>query len=198
MKNYLVQCLFVCLVISLSSRVAIAFEEEHEAHEHGHATLTVVQEKDELQMVFKSPAMNIVGFEHQPNTAEQKAKVEAAEGILKDAKRLFQLSSSAGCELEHVTVSSALLSGAHKGHDDEHHEDHDDEHHDEYDDHHEASHSEFEAEYHFECKNIAALKDVKVSLFELFNSLQEVEAQVISSAGQSLQELDHRKTSITF
>lgn len=210
MKNYLVQCLFVCLVVSLFSRVALAFEEEHEAHEHGHATLMVVQEKNELQMMFKSPAMNIVGFEHQPSSPEQKAKIEAAEKILKDANRLFQLSSDAKCDLEHVQVSSALLSDAHGSHDDEHeshdeHKAHEDEHesHDEHkthedEQHDEESHSEFEAEYHFECANMAALKEVNTALFEAFTSIEEIEAQVIAKSGQKLAELDHDNTAIKF
>ncbi len=205
MKNDLVQCLFVCLVVSLFSRVALAFEEEHEAHEHGHATLMVVQEKDELQMVFKSPAMNIVGFEHQPSSPEQKAKIEAAENMLKDAKHLFQLSPDASCDLEHVKVSSALLSGEHKDHDE--HKDHEGDHHEGHDEHegHDAheghdveSHSEFEAEYHFECANMAALKEVKLALFEAFASIEEIQAQIIVQSGQKLAELDHDNTAIKF
>ena len=109
MKNYLVQCLSVCLFFSLSLSKSFAFEEEHEAHEHGHATLMLVQEKQKLQLVFKSPAMNIVGFEHQANSHEQEHKVRLAEQSLIDAARLFLISPDAQCTLKNFHVSSSLL-----------------------------------------------------------------------------------------
>jgi hypothetical protein len=61
-----------------------------------------------------------------------------------------------------------------------------------------SSHSEFEAEYHFECKNISALKTIKLTLFDAFSSIEEIEAQIITSSGQQLLELDHNNVSIKF
>jgi len=191
MKNYLVQCLFVFLFLNLSVHTAFAFEEEHEAHEHGHATLMLVQEKDELQLVFKSPAMNIIGFEHQVNSPEQHAKVEWAKQSLSDAAQLFLISQKAQCALEHVHITSSLLETG----------DHSDEHEDHLDGHKgedKDSHSEFEAEYHFECANTSALKEIKVALFETFTSIEELETHIISKAGQALLELDRHNVSIKF
>lgn len=220
MKNYLASTA-VCLGLTLNS--AIAFEVEHEAHEHGHATLSIAQEKSELQLLFKSPAMNIVGFEHQPSSKEQHAKVDKAKDLLSHPEKLFTINSEAKCSIEHVNIASALLADdgheehGHKKHDDhhdDHKEDHKDEHHhdhhakhkeqhDHHKDehhgehaHHEETHSEFEAEYHFECDNIASLNNISVSLFKSFSSLEEVEAQVVTSKGQRLVELDHDNVTI--
>jgi len=193
MKNYLVQCLFVFLFFNLSARAAFAFEEEHAAHEHGHATLMLVQEKDELQLVFKSPAMNIIGFEHQANSSEQHAKVEWAKKSLSDAARLFHVSQNAQCELEHIAITSSLLEK------DEHSDEHEYHEMDDHDSHtggDNDSHSEFEAEYHFECVNITALKEIKLALFEIFTSIEEIETHIITNSGQKLLELDRENVSI--
>jgi len=172
-------------------RAVFAFEEEHEAHEHGHATLMLVQEKDELQLVFKSPAMNITGFEHQANSPEQHAKVEWAKQSLSDAAHLFVISQNAQCVLEHVDITSSLLETDDHGDEHESHaeDDHDDD---------EDSHSEFEAEYHFECASINALKEIKVALFETFTSIEELETHIITKSGQKLLELDRHNVSIKF
>jgi len=194
MKNYLVRYLFVFLFFNLSVRAVFAFEDEHEAHEHGHATLMLVQERDELQLVFKSPAMNIIGFEYQANSPEQHAKVEWAKQSLSDAAHLFMISQNAQCALEHVDIKSSLLEA------DDHSDEHESHHEDEHNDHTEDinSHSEFEAEYHFECASISQLKEIKVALFETFTSLEEIEAHIISNSGQALRELDRRNVSIKF
>jgi hypothetical protein len=230
MKNYFVRYLFIFLIFNLSVTAALAFEEEHEAHEHGHATLMLVQEKNELQLVFKSPAMNIIGFEHQASSPEQHAKIEWAKQSLSDATSLFMISQNAQCVLEHVDIKSSLLeaddhSDEHKSHHEDehndehesHHEDehsdehashHEDEHSDEHASHHEdehsdhaddiTSHSEFEAEYHFECASISQLKEINVALFKTFTSLEEIEARIITNAGQALRELDRNSASIKF
>jgi hypothetical protein len=218
MKNYFVRYLFIFLIFNLSVTAALAFEEEHEAHEHGHATLMLVQEKNELQLVFKSPAMNIIGFEHQASSPEQHAKIEWAKQSLSDATSLFMISQNAQCVLEHVDIKSSLLeaddhSDEHKSHhedehNDEHESHHEDEHSDEHASHHEdehsdhaddiTSHSEFEAEYHFECASISQLKEINVALFKTFTSLEEIEARIITNAGQALRELDRNSASIKF
>jgi len=200
MKNYLVQCLFVFLFFSLSVRAVFAFEEEHEAHEHGHATLMLVQEKDELQLVFKSPAMNITGFEHQANSPEQRAKVEWAKTSLNNAAQLFLINQNAKCVLEHADVKSSLLkmddhSDENESHAKADHENHHDDDHNNHDDDND-SHSEFEAEYHFECASISNLKEIKVTLLEIFTSIEELETHVITQSGQKLLELDRHDLSI--
>ncbi len=212
----------------LYSSVLHGFERDHDAHEHGHAVLLLATEGDEVQMEFTSPAINIVGFEHQPDSEEDKHKVEQAKSSLMQTEELFVFNPEAACKVEHVEVESALLSDdAHHEHHDEHkdhhddhhseakhHDDHHDEekhhdhhdeekHHDEHDDHHHEheegeAHSEFSVEYHFECDNIEKLKSLNVLLFEKFTSLEEVEVNLVSSDGQQRMELDKDTTEITF
>lgn len=231
MKNYLSKFAYTSVAFFIASATH-AFE-EHGAHEHGHATLALVQENNELQLLLTSPAMNIVGFEHAPSTDEHHAKIDAAAKLLKDHNQIFSISTEAGCALEHAEVRSELLEASYKDdhdehhHEEEHHEekhhdkDHHDEHHAEHDHDHEAkhndhehgdhhdkehhdnhdseegwAHSEFEAEYHYECSDIAALSEIKVNLFESFGSIGELEVQVVMESGQKLIELSPGNSSI--
>ena len=63
--------------------------EQHEAHVHGEAQLLIAQEGNQLEIEFKSPAINIVGFEHKPSNAKQEASLEAAVATLKQPGQLF-------------------------------------------------------------------------------------------------------------
>lgn len=174
--------LFSNIFMVMFSAFAGAFERDHDAHEHGHATLMVAIEKEVLQIALKSPAMNIVGFEYQPSSHEDKEKVHKAEAQLKKVSELFGLPESAGCELEHTKIESSLLASAY-----DHHDHHDDE-----------LHSEFEAEYHFECESISTLNAFDVKLFKLFPGMEEVEAQIVGDRGQKLIELVKGKTQVAF
>ena len=46
--------------------------EQHQAHVHGEATLHVVVEGNTVEIELQSPAMNLLGFEHSPETQQQK------------------------------------------------------------------------------------------------------------------------------
>jgi hypothetical protein len=200
MKNHLSKYVLALLIPNFFACPAIAFE-EHGAHEHGHAALTVVQEKGALQMVFTSPAMNIVGFEHMPNNVQHKDKINKASEQLQHANFLFQINSEAKCAIKTVRINSALIDSLHHrdGHDDSkhaHHEHHHDDHHKYHEEarehhshghgHQEEIHSEFEAVYDFKCKNYEALEDVVLGVWSTFPSIDELEVQVVSPSVQKL------------
>lgn len=229
MSKKVSQILFAgTLSLSLSAE---AFERDHDAHVHGHANLMVVVEKNELQIALRSPAMNIVGFEHKPSSHKDEERVEDAVSQLKKANTLFALPSAAGCALEKVHIESELMdrevtdSDGHHDHHKEHHEekDHDDHHDDHHDEHHREKHaghhdhskhdehkshdhheghdevhSEFEAEYHYECSDIAKLDSLDLSLFKVFSKMEEIEAQIVGPKGQTLLELSPSMTRVSF
>lgn len=49
----------------------------HEAHVHGEAEMTLILQNDELAINFESPAANLVGFEHHPETDLQRNALDA-------------------------------------------------------------------------------------------------------------------------
>ena len=66
------------------------------------------------------------------------------------------------------------------------------------DEHADEAHSEFQASYRFECAAPDALTQLEVRLFELFPATEEVEAQVISGAGQTAVELTAAAPNLAF
>jgi hypothetical protein len=175
----------LCVLALFPAGIVLADEAEHREHGphvHGVAQLNVALDGNVLWIELNSPAMNIVGFEHAPQDAEQKAAVGDATATLKDGARVFTPSADAGCRLAEAKVTTDI---EHPGA--EHHDDADEQHED--DKHAGEAHSEFQASYRFDCAAPDALKQLEVRLFELFPGTEEIEAQVISGAGQTAAEL---------
>ncbi len=171
-----------------------------EAHEHGIGALNIAVDGETVAMEFHAPGADIVGFEYEATSAEDRAAIDDAVAILAKPLDLFVLPSAAACNV--VQASAALESEeAHDehGHDDhaeadghdhdEHgHEDHADaEDHDEHghDDHAEAeaSHTEFHAEYTLACGNPDALTGIEFAYFETFENARALKVQIVTSAG---------------
>ena len=188
-----------CLLASaMSTNVALSGEHERrqmDAHEHGITALNIALDGDTLLMELEGPAMNFVGFEHPPETAEQKRAIEAALKTLNGDPQLFVFSDGAGCSLSQAGIRHILDDDDHDDHDDHHdsddHDDHDD-HHDSdgHDDHKKgARHSEFAGEYQFECANPGKFKSVSIGLFKAFPLTTEVEVSFIGPDVQTFKEL---------
>ena len=62
---------------------------QHEAHEHGSARLNVALEGADLYVEFVSPAANIVGFEYEARTEEEKRTVHEALETLESAEQRY-------------------------------------------------------------------------------------------------------------
>lgn len=161
---------------------------QHGAHNHGHATLNIVQEGKTIQLMLESPAVNIVGFEHAATTPQEKQKIEKAVELLKQGEKLFGFPAAAQCVQAEVEVKSELTEFA------AHHDEH--EGHDEHDGH--EGHSEFEVGYQFVCSKPAALNTLKVNIFKLFPLTEEIEAQIVTDQRQSATELSPQASTIHF
>ena len=193
-KNVCWRTLAAAVAFGAASAASVANEtREHEAHEHGHGTLDVVASGDELVLALRMPAVNVVGFEHEPSTEEQHRLVEEAIETFEDAEALFVPSADAKCSVEEVTVALAGLSHEGEHHDEDKHG-HDDAHKDE--DHDEETHSELEAEYHFHCDNPQALENVGVKLFAHLHDTEEIEARVVTDTLQTAIELTENDTMV--
>ena len=222
----------VFMIALLVLGIAFAQDEEgtfveEDAHEHGAALLNVAQEEDVLSVEFISPAVNIVGFEYQPGTAEEEEMVETAITDLADGAALFAPSSAAECVLLAADVEGMEEHSEEHGDehgDEEHGEDHDDEEHGDEDhgdeehgdehgdeDHDEEhaegeehgdeaeTHSEFHATYEFSCENATELVDLELSeLFTLYPGIEDLDVQYVMDSGQGAAELNAGSTQVTF
>jgi hypothetical protein len=159
--------------------------EEHRqlgAHEHGHARLNIAIEGQALSIELEAPGMDIVGFEHDPGTAEQKAALESAKAKLSDGLKLFAPSPAASCALKSANISNQS--------------EHEDEHGHEAKSGEEHHHSEFRAEYAFECASPDRLTSMTFGYFQEFPNSQELDVSLISPKGQSSFQVARDKPSL--
>lgn len=188
------------LAISLDVPAVEDKRREHGAHEHGHGSLDVVVEGDELVTALRVPAVNVVGFEHEPSTDEQRRAVEEALAVFRQGAKLFAPSKAARCAVEKVEVGLGGIEG-HEGEEHEHQAEHDkdEDQQREYEgekveEHKNEAHSELHGEYHFRCEAPEKLKRLAVRVFEHLTDAEELEARVVTSTAQTAAELTPRDT----
>ena len=161
--------------------------EEHaslDAHEHGVASLNVALDGQTLEIQLQSPAMNLVGFEHEAKSDADKAKVAAARQHLEQPQALFALPIEAKCALQDSELDSPLLGG--HAHDEHEHAD-------------EHGHSDIDASYRFACANAEALKTLELgSFFGTFPGTEKLEVQLIGPSGQQGAELTPSNSRLSF
>jgi hypothetical protein len=185
----------LALGLAATTGIGSAQHREAGAHEHGRGTVNIAIEGTRLTMELEAPGMDIVGFEHQAKTEQQKAAIEKAEQQLTVGEALFKLPASAGCVL---ATSSATLEG--EEHDHDHNaQDHgkDPGHPDGKADHSGSEHSGFRAEYAFECKSPASLTGIGFdAYFKAFAGADRLDVTVITPKGQSKFEVSRARPHI--
>lgn len=173
-----------------------------DAHEHGVGELNIALEGKTVAMELHAPGADLVGFEYEAKSAEDRAAIDAAVAMLAKPQELFVLSESAECAV--IQASAELESEEeHEEHaEDEKHEEHaegehEDEEHEEHaeDGHHEenegeASHTEFHAEYVLTCANPSAINEITFAYFEAFQNARELEVQIVTGAGAQAFEVE--------
>ena len=160
--------------------------EEHaslDAHEHGVASLNVALDGQTLEIQLQSPAMNLVGFEHEAKSDADKAKVAAARQHLEQPQALFALPIEAKCALQDSELDSPLFGG--RAHDEHEHAD-------------EHGHSDIDASYRFACANAEALQPLELgSFFGTSPGTEKLEVQLIGPSGQQGAELTPRNSRLS-
>jgi hypothetical protein len=135
-------------------------------------------------MALEVPCADIVGFEYEATTAEDQAKVQAAEEKLAQPLALFVLPRNAGCKVTSAKVVIARESET----------DHDAHEHEEHAqaevDGPEAEHSEFHAEYALSCSNVAAITTISFPYFAAFPSSEELAVTLITEKSQKAFEVN--------
>jgi Protein of unknown function (DUF2796) len=194
---------FLAAAMLVASLPAIAAEEHRELgpHEHGHGKLNIAVEGKRVSMELEVPGADIVGFEHEASTPEQKAAVEKAKVTLSDALGVFKLSAAAGCKLAEATVaiqpedehehteSGALqedadaaaepdATGAQEEAGEEHH------------------HSEFHVTYAIDCASPDKLTAIDFKYFDLFAGARAVSVNLVTEKGQTSYEVTREQPAL--
>ena len=147
--------------------------EQHAAHVHGHAKLLVAVEGGVIEMMFETPAMNLLGFEHKPETPEQLSRVEQVLSELHKPEQLFTIPSSAACKLSETEIESPFQKNGTDG-----------------------QHSDYFARYRFECGNPEEIQQISVHLLRRFPMTESLDVQSISPSGQKAFELTSSNNNI--
>jgi len=178
--------LFIAAILSATSTMAAASETRHaDAHEHGHGQLTVAIEGATVEMELEIPGMDIVGFEHQPETAAQHDAFDAGKAKLAQGGALFSVVGESGCDFKEAHFLE--------------HEDHDDDkktetavHADE-----DEEHMEFHVSYQFSCKDTAKIAGFSFPFFKQFPNSEELDVQIVTSKGQFQFEVNPGEPTLT-
>lgn len=191
----------LCLCVSLWGSMSFA-REQLDAHVHGIASLSIATENNQMEIQFESPAVNLLGFEHKPESQQELDALSNTKTALMTAAELFTF-TGATCQSTNISIDiigpagNADHASDHHDHDDEHADEDDHDHEHAHDDKHDGSHSEVLATYQFDCKANKSAITVQVNLFEKFAGLEQVNVQWISDSSQGSGVLKANQTIVT-
>lgn len=159
---------------------ALAHEEHRElgTHVHGHGTLNLAVESNRLSIELEAPGMDIVGFEHEASSDEQKAAVSKAKQQLADPLSLFKLPAAAECKLADAKVEIEK--------EDAHDHDHgDDKHAHDHAETEKGGHNAFRATYAIDCAKPDGLTAITFDYFKAFAGAKELDVSLVTEKTQS-------------
>ena len=189
-------------------------------HVHGVIQLGVVVEDNSVAVSLHAPLSDVVGFEHAPESDEQRAAIEKAANLLSSPDHMFALTEAANCKASDNSLDGpAYITGDSGGadehsdddhHDDDHHDDHGSHHHDDEHDHHDDhehgdddeehaddEHSEVTANYAWSCDDASRLESLELQFTDGFANVETIEVQVLTSAGAQVFTAESGTTSIS-
>jgi hypothetical protein len=205
--------LLTSLIAALSSFQILAVE-TLDSHEHGSANLNIAIDNKVIAIHFESPAVNIIGFEYQPNDEAQRSLISAAKSKLSNFANSYELQGEPNClmisssadwvsehsESEHLESEHSESEHSESEHSESEHSESEHSEHSEQDETVGASleteHAEFVVEFELQCEQINNLTAIDVSLLALFPAIDEIDTQVIYTGGQIKQELTRNNTLI--
>ena len=188
----------LAVVIGMTVSASVLANEEfrsHEAHVHGKVEVNIAQDGQELLVEVTAPGADVVGFEHAPETAEQKKVFEQAIAQLNKPEDLFGF-NNASCTLKFKSVTNTL-EGDHDNHEGHDHAEHDHDDHEGHD-HSEGGHGEFTAEYHYQCSDIANLNTVNTQWFSKFSNTKSMTVNLLTDSVQTQEVLNAERVSFRF
>ena len=160
---------------------------EYGAHVHGQAQLDLVLDQTNLSIELESPTMNVLGFEHEPRTTDEKSALADAAEIFGNGNNVITLQGG-GCQLTEHTLEMPFTESHAINHGDDNHDT----------DEHDHDHSEIHASYLFSCKNGNAVEKMHVNLFKLFPGFEQINLQWVVFAKQGKQVLTKSHAEIEF
>lgn len=176
--------LIVVAALAISTPATAEDHRELGPHEHGHGTLNIAVEDNNVKMELEVPGADIVGFEHDPSTPEEKNLLEKAKATLAQPITLFTIPGAAKCTVKDAKVT--IQEEKHEPGEEPEKEA----------DGSIAHHNKFFVEYALACGSIADLKTLAFDYFNSFKDAQVLTVNVITPKGQSKFEATRDKPKI--
>jgi len=144
-----------------------------DSHVHGGASLSVATEKNSIFMEFETPLFNLLGFEYEPRSSDERARVQDVETQLATPEDLFRFNKAAKCTFNQPRHKPVLFEPNSEDHD----------------------HKDVLLRYSLNCKAIEKLKNIEVLFFKNFSHLTEMELVYLGPKLQMRTELSPSKLS---
>lgn len=136
-------------------------------HEHGSATVDIAVQDGTLDIALHSPAINVIGFEHAPRSADEKSALAQANRVFTSPQGLFLMPAGAACASTSVTLIPITYE------------------HDGDDDRPNSPHADYEVSYRFHCAHSDQLGWIDIRLFEQLKGMRKIVANVVTPALQA-------------
>ncbi|OBT16352.1 hypothetical protein A9264_11990 [Vibrio sp. UCD-FRSSP16_10] len=164
---------------------------QHGAHVHGYVLFDVAQDNNDLLIDIVSPGMDVIGFEHDVNTADEAKVMANAMQILQQPNAIVSINQQAQCTVSDSTVqtfkslpptdvATEQNSAVHNP----------------FVDHN--THNNFDIQYHFTCQSPQQLNQIAVHWFDHFTNSKVITVNYIGEQGQLALSLDPQHTVIHF
>jgi hypothetical protein len=140
------------------------------AHVHGVAKLGVAVQGATVTLALESPLDSLIGFEHAPRSAAERAAVTALRATMQAPRELFKFNTEAACSLVKAEAESALFAAAPAASAS-------------------SEHADLDASFEYACAQPAKLATLDVDLFKVYPRLHSVSVEVATDKGQSKQAL---------
>jgi hypothetical protein len=143
--------------------------EQHPPHEHGKVTINAALDGNQLVIELDSPAVNVVGFEHEPRNDDEHAAVTAAAKLLANGRGLFALPKEARCQFEKADVKAPQwettddVPGQPEG---------------------PGQHADYEARFTYQCWSPGHLTWLEPSLLDKLRNVTETRLNIATPRGQ--------------
>lgn len=185
MKLHLIEKITIVLLVFFSVNIHAneadnSAHRQHEAHVHGEAKLNISIDKKILVFELSTPALNVLGFEHEPRTHQEKERVNKVNKILSAYENVISI-PNLNCEQTQVEIISPYADEAIQANNGHKHE------------HHEEGHSEYYLSHSLTCKDMNRLEYVEVTLFDNFEGFENIKAIWINQTGAGSSEITKDK-----
>lgn len=189
-KASLILAISTSALCNESSDTHTQHNESLSPHVHGKAELHLVLDNNQLLVELHSPAMNLLGFEHEIHNSEDQAVVENARAQLENPSVLF-LFKDGECvpKQQSADFSDILAANEHEHANHESHENHEPDN---------NSHNDIKATYLYVCEKPDSLNAAQILLLDVFPNITSLQVQWIIRNQQGASTLSHDHNEINF